>query len=286
MRWWFLLVGLLCAAGFFPEMAASERLAPWLQGRETGRDVAAGRILPSRPQPTPFVPRPPGASADISGCAVVVDGDTVKIDGTSIRIHGIDAPERAQACCQKSGTGYGCGSQATEYMEMLVAGEVVSCVQTDTDRYGRMVAICESDGLDVGYEMVWAGWAIAYRRFSDDYVAAEQQAHDAMRGMWSGTFVDPADWRAGHRSCALPMLTPSPTFTPRPSPTLRPTPTVTPGPTMRPTPRPTPRPTVRPTPRPTARSCCRVCTTGKACGDSCISRSNNCSRPRGCACNG
>lgn len=33
-----------------------------------------------------------------------------------------------------------------------------------------------------------------------------------------------------------------------------------------------------------ATSCCKVCSTGKACGDSCISRSYNCSQPAGCAC--
>ena len=37
---------------------------------------------------------------------------------------------------------------------------------------------------------------------------------------------------------------------------------------------------------PPARSCCRVCTTGKACGDSCISRSKTCHKGAGCACNG
>ncbi len=31
--------------------------------------------------------------------------------------------------------------------------------------------------------------------------------------------------------------------------------------------------------------CCVVCTTGQACGDSCISRSSTCHRPPGCACN-
>ncbi len=35
-----------------------------------------------------------------------------------------------------------------------------------------------------------------------------------------------------------------------------------------------------------ARPCCRVCRTGKACGDSCISRRYTCRRPPGCACNG
>ena len=43
---------------------------------------------------------------------------------------------------------------------------------------------------------------------------------------------------------------------------------------------------VQPTPTRTTRTCCRVCRTGKACGDSCISRSYTCRKAPGCACNG
>ncbi|RUO18717.1 hypothetical protein [Aliidiomarina haloalkalitolerans] len=32
--------------------------------------------------------------------------------------------------------------------------------------------------------------------------------------------------------------------------------------------------------------CCKVCTKGKACGDSCIARNKTCHKGRGCACNG
>jgi hypothetical protein len=31
--------------------------------------------------------------------------------------------------------------------------------------------------------------------------------------------------------------------------------------------------------------CCKVCSAGKACGDSCVSRSKTCNKGRGCACN-
>jgi len=36
---------------------------------------------------------------------------------------------------------------------------------------------------------------------------------------------------------------------------------------------------------PPAGGCCRVCSTGKACGDTCISVSNECHTSPGCACN-
>jgi len=34
----------------------------------------------------------------------------------------------------------------------------------------------------------------------------------------------------------------------------------------------------------TPAACCKVCTTGKACGNSCISRTKTCHKPPGCAC--
>ena len=33
-------------------------------------------------------------------------------------------------------------------------------------------------------------------------------------------------------------------------------------------------------------SCCKVCTTGKACGNTCIATTDTCNQPPGCACNG
>lgn len=35
-----------------------------------------------------------------------------------------------------------------------------------------------------------------------------------------------------------------------------------------------------------AYACCKVCTKGKACGNSCIARWKTCHKGRGCACNG
>lgn len=35
-----------------------------------------------------------------------------------------------------------------------------------------------------------------------------------------------------------------------------------------------------------AAACCKICSKGKACGDSCISRSKQCHKGAGCACDG
>jgi hypothetical protein len=69
----------------------------------------------------------------------------------------------------------------------------------DTDRYGRTVAVCSSRGVDLNGWLVTQGWAVAYRHYSRDYVRAEDQARAASRGVWSGQFDMPWEWRADRR---------------------------------------------------------------------------------------
>ncbi len=47
--------------------------------------------------------------------------------------------------------------------------------------------------------MAYTGWALALRRVSERYVAFEDRARAARRGLWKGQFVAPWDWRAGAR---------------------------------------------------------------------------------------
>ena len=47
--------------------------------------------------------------------------------------------------------------------------------------------------------MVSQGLALAYRRFSTDYVKDEAGAKRARVGVWRGDFVRPWDWRKGMR---------------------------------------------------------------------------------------
>ena len=46
---------------------------------------------------------------------------------------------------------------------------------------------------------VMEGLALAYRRYSRDYVEAEKEARKRNVGMWQGEFVKPWDWRKGQR---------------------------------------------------------------------------------------
>ena len=77
----------------------------------------------------------------------------------------------------------------------LIRGREVECTMLDQDRYGRAVAVCKSGGIDINGEMVRLGWATAYRRHSSAYVALENEARKARRGIWQGRFQSPEAWR-------------------------------------------------------------------------------------------
>jgi endonuclease YncB( thermonuclease family) len=144
----------------------------------------------------------PAAPAPIVGVASVIDGDTIEIHGVRIRLHGIDAPESRQLCTRPTGERWRCGQQASLALSDQIGRSTVSCDPRDTDRYGRTVAVCRSRGVDLNGSLVIQGWAVAYRRYSRDYVRAENQARAARRGIWAGQFDMPWEWRAGGRSAA------------------------------------------------------------------------------------
>lgn len=138
------------------------------------------------------------ALADITGTASVIDGDTMEIHGQRIRLHGIDAPESAQLCERDART-YRCGQKASLALADLIGRQRVRCAQKDVDRYGRIVAECFLGNSSLNAWMVAQGWAVAYRRYSRDYVDEEDAAREAGRELWSGAFVLPWDWRRGKR---------------------------------------------------------------------------------------
>ena len=138
------------------------------------------------------------ALADIAGVASVIDGDTIEIHGTRIRLHGVDEPENGQQC-HRGGDTWACGRKASFALADLIGRRPVQCEQRDTDRYGRVVAVCSVGDIDTGAWMVRKGHALAYRRYSLDYVDEEDTARKAKAGIWAGRFVAPWAWRRGRR---------------------------------------------------------------------------------------
>jgi endonuclease YncB( thermonuclease family) len=142
---------------------------------------------------------------DVAGTARIIDGDTLDVADVRIRLHGIDAPEKDQTCVA-GGAVWDCGVAAWGAIIQLTAGIRVDCAQQDVDQYGRVVARCIADGVDVGARLVATGWALAYQEYSLDYVPQEDAARAAGLGMWRGQFVPPWDWRRGDRLAAsLPV---------------------------------------------------------------------------------
>ncbi len=119
------------------------------------------------------------ALADMTGRARVIDGDTIEVHGQRIRLHGIDAPEGRQLC-RLDGNPWQCGKDAANALADKIARRPVTCEDLGRDRYKRIIARCTVAGEDMGEWMVSQGWALAYRRYSLDYVDQEADDQAAM----------------------------------------------------------------------------------------------------------
>ncbi len=75
----------------------------------------------------------------------------------------------------------------------------MTCEDLGRDRYKRIIGRCTVAGEDLEKWMVQQGLALAYRRYSLDYVDEEAEAQAARRGIWAGEFVKPWEWRRGKR---------------------------------------------------------------------------------------
>ena len=140
----------------------------------------------------------------LTGPVRVVDGDTIRLSAHRIRLHGIDAPESDQACLDPQGASWACGDAATERLSDLIGDDPVYCSERDIDRYQRIIGECFADGSNLNAALVAEGFAFAYRRFSLDYAALEDEAREAGRGIWAGTVQAPWDHRRDPKHVVIP----------------------------------------------------------------------------------
>jgi endonuclease YncB( thermonuclease family) len=135
------------------------------------------------------------SAGEVFGLPVVTDGDTIKILNNKIRLHGIDAPEKKQKCI-KGLKEYNCGLVASEALIKKISKNVVKCTtQKNKDRYNRFIGVCYIKQENLNRWLVRNGYAIAYRRYSKDYILDEDFAKTNKLGLWSGTFLKPEKWR-------------------------------------------------------------------------------------------
>ncbi|PID35630.1 MAG: hypothetical protein CR993_09300 [Rhodobacterales bacterium] len=116
----------------------------------------------------------PSAKPPLIGRAYVVDGDTIRIQKTQIRLFGIDAPEMNHPY----------GKNAKWALFEMCKGQTIRAEITDQDAHGRTVARCYlEDGRDLSAEMVKAGLAIDWKKFSGGKYRHLEVA-DARKKMW------------------------------------------------------------------------------------------------------
>lgn len=149
--------------------------------------IASALLQVGTPKPVP-----------IHGIARAIDGDSLTVGTTRVRLFGIDAPEYDQLCT-RNGARWACGTEAAAELSKLVTGRSINCTPTGVDQYQRVLARCSASGTDVNLTMVQAGFALAYRQYSSDYINAEASAKAFRRGIWSGTFDTPSEVRAQAR---------------------------------------------------------------------------------------
>ncbi|MEO1922848.1 MAG: thermonuclease family protein [Sphingomonadaceae bacterium] len=137
----------------------------------------------------------PTSAQPVSGEAAVIDGDTLLIGDEKIRLFGIDAPELDQEC-SLGGKAWACGQEAASQLRSITAGQIVNCTEVERDQHSRLVAVCSAAGYDLGATMVEYGWAVAFRRYSTNYVAHEHRAKAAKAGIWRSDFILPQVYRS------------------------------------------------------------------------------------------
>lgn len=134
----------------------------------------------------------------MDGPVSAVDGDSLEMTGTRIRLFGIDAPEARQSC-KRQQADWACGAEAARQLREFVQGRQIRCSGRDNDRYGRLVATCTADGMDLALMMIQSGLAITLPQGDPAYLAAEDTVRKAKFGIWGAQFETPAAWRAANR---------------------------------------------------------------------------------------
>ena len=134
----------------------------------------------------------------------VIDGDTIVLKkGTKVRYRGINSPEIPH----EDKPGEPLGWEATKRNRQLVQGRLVRLVQDDEkmDRFGRLLAyVFLPDGRMVNEILVREGLAFVCfsekgSPFSKRLLAAQREAIDAKRGIWSIPPVRPEPYYVGNR---------------------------------------------------------------------------------------
>ncbi|MBB4052226.1 endonuclease YncB(thermonuclease family) [Devosia subaequoris] len=150
---------------FFAPRQSPRRTAPSL-APQLPREMRTIAVRPAQPAQPP--------RTELRGPCWVIDGDTIIIDKIRIRIAGIDAPE----------IDHPFGKQSKWALVKLCKGQLVTARIKPEISYDRLVAECFlPDGRDLGAEMVRAGMALDWPKFSGGKYRHLEVA-DARKKLW------------------------------------------------------------------------------------------------------
>ena len=125
----------------------------------------------------------------------VINGDTLRVNNVYFKLYGVAAPDLSQRCADSNGRSYSCGKIAARWLRDWIMDNPVECRVMQQDQKGNMVGTCSLGQYDLGAAIVNAGWAVAYVKYTDIYVPYEYEAKRNSRGLWSGSFYKPWEWR-------------------------------------------------------------------------------------------
>lgn len=131
----------------------------------------------------------------------VIDGDTLKLEnGDSVRFVGINTPELGHGKFKDEPL----ANQARRFVQRKIEGREVELrdEKPRRDKYGRRLAHIYTDsGQNVQIELLQRGLAFVVAvgddlAYLDGYLAAEQQARQAGKGVWGEAFYAPISARS------------------------------------------------------------------------------------------
>ncbi|MBB3124536.1 endonuclease YncB(thermonuclease family) [Mesoflavibacter sabulilitoris] len=138
------------------------------------------------------------SQSTITGKVVAItDGDTFKLltkDSTLIRVRvaNIDCPERKQPFSKK----------AKQFTSDAIFDKYVKVEEFKKDRYGRSIAYVYYDNKNLSKELLKAGFAWHYVKYSNDKTLQklEEIAKSNKKGLWLDPHaIAPWDWRSNKK---------------------------------------------------------------------------------------